>query len=100
MNASQTPYRLFAGVDIAATSFAASWTTGSAPHDRAVSFSQTADGFAAFHNRLLALGVPATQILVVLEATGTYWVMLATTLHRPSFMRSVVSVYPVVGSNS
>jgi transposase len=91
MKPSPAAYRLFARVDIAATTFAASWTTGGAPRERAVTFTQTPDGFTAFQNRLCSLGVPATEILVVIEATGSYWVALAVSLHEAGFVVSVVN---------
>jgi|SRR5579859_1159038 len=37
------------------------------------SFAQTAAGYALFRTRLSALGVPAAQTLVAMEATGLYW---------------------------
>src|SRR3954454_4701522 len=84
-------YRLFVGVDIAATSFAASWTTVGTLRERAVSFPQTPDGFAAFEERLRDKGIPPAEILVVLEATGSYWVALAVSLHQVGFAVSVVT---------
>ncbi len=71
MSVAPLAYRLFAGVDIAATSFAASWTTAGAPRDRALTFAQTPDGFTAFQDRLRLLGVPPAETLVVIEATGS-----------------------------
>jgi transposase len=91
MNPSPTAYRLFAGVDIAATTFAASWTSSGAPPERAVTFAQTPDGFRSFQDRLLILGVPSTEILVVIEATGSYWVALAVSLHEAGFAVAVIN---------
>jgi transposase len=91
MTTSPIAYHLFAGVDIAATTFAASWTSGGAPRDRAVTFAQTPDGFAAFQNRLRSLGVPEAQTLVVIEATLSYWVALAVSLHDAGFAVAVVN---------
>src|SRR5690349_11213743 len=47
MPAALLTYRLFADVDIAAATFAASWTTAGAPHQRAVTFTQTPDAFSS-----------------------------------------------------
>ncbi|MFL5801857.1 MAG: IS110 family transposase [Roseiflexaceae bacterium] len=91
MTASPATYHLFAGVDIAATTFAASWTSAGAPRDRAVTFTQTPDGFSAFQDRLRSLGVPAAETLVVIEATGSYWVALAVSLHDAGFAVAVVN---------
>ena len=84
-------YRLFAGVDIAATTFAANWTTGGTPRHKALTFAQTPDGFSAFQDHLHATDIPPEQTLVVLEATGSYWVALAVALHQAGFVVSVVN---------
>jgi transposase len=91
MNPSPVSYRLFVGADIAATTFTASWTSPGAPGERALSFAQTPDGFSSFQQRLCASGVPPAQTLVVLEATGSYWVALAVHLHQAGFAVSVVN---------
>jgi transposase len=91
MNTSAVSYRLFAGADIAATTFAASWTMAGAPRERAVTFAQTPDGFTAFQDRLRTLGVLPAETLVVIEATGSYWVALAVSLHAAGFAVAVVN---------
>ena len=75
------PYHLCVGVDIAATTFTASWMRNHAQAVRRVTFEQTAHGFRAFQQRLQATGVPPAATLIVLEATGRSWVGLAVTLH-------------------
>lgn len=84
-------YQLFVGVDIAATSFAASWMLARGVRERAVTFAQTPEGFAAFQERLQSLGVVPADTLVVLEATGSYWVALAVSLHTAGFAVSVIN---------
>ena len=91
MNSSALSYRLFVGVDIAATSFAAGWSLPSRPTERARSFAQSPDGFAAFQAALLATEVEPVQTLIVLEATGSYWITLAVTLHQAGYAVSVVN---------
>jgi len=91
MTLAPDPFGLFVGVDIAAVTFAAIWTSGGAPRDKALTFAQTPDGFRAFQDRLRTLGVPPAQTLVVLEATGSYWVALAVALHQAGFVVSVVN---------
>ena len=81
--------RLFVGVDIAATSFAAAWSVNGAPPQRARTFAQTPDGFAAFQAALATTGVETAQILIVLEATGSYWITLAVTLHQAGYVVSI-----------
>jgi transposase len=84
-------YRLFVGVDIAAASFAAAWSLAARPPERARSFAQSPEGFAAFQSALASTGVPADQTLLVLEATGSYWISLAVTLHQAGYAVSVVN---------
>lgn len=84
-------FQLFVGCDIAATSFAASWTRHGLPRERAHSFDQTPDGFVAFQNWLASTGHAPQATLVVLEATGSYWVRLAVTLHAAGYAVSVVN---------
>jgi transposase len=91
MTAAPLTYRLFAGVDIAAAAFTASWTVAGAPRERALTFAQTSDGFRSFQERLLSFGVMAAEILVVIEATGSYWVALAVSLHAAGFAVAVVN---------
>ena len=47
---------------------------------RSVQIAQSPQGHADLHAKLGAQGVPAAETLVVLEATGSYWITLATTL--------------------
>src|SRR5262245_32673318 len=93
MTATPSPptYHLFVGVDIAAASFAASWLRDRSPIERAHTFAQTPNGFAAFQTALAASGVPPAATLVVLEATSSYWITLAVTLHQAGYAVSVVN---------
>jgi hypothetical protein len=86
-----TAYRLYVGVDIAADTFtAASLLAGGAP---TVPFTgeQTPAGCAALQRRLQATAAPPAATLVVLEATGNYWVALAVTLHEAGYRVAVVT---------
>ncbi len=91
MNASPRSFRLFVGVDIAATSFAASWTTAPPFTAPARSFAQSPHGFAAFQAALASTIISAAETLIVLEATGSYWITLAVTLHQAGYYVSVVN---------
>jgi transposase len=84
-------YRCFVGIDIAATSFTTSWTTDGHTLPRALTYAQNPAGFAAFQRQLQATGCPPPQTLVVLEATGSYWVSLAVTLHEAGYAVAVVN---------
>ncbi len=86
----QPEYQLFVGVDIAAASFTATWSTATTDPIKPVTLSQTPDGYHQFHDQLGATGIPPAATLVVLEATGSYWVTLAVTLHQAGYAVSVV----------
>lgn len=91
MSAASPSVRLFVGVDIAAASFAAAWCLDGTPPTRARSFPQTPDGFAAFQAALATTGIAPDHTLIVLEATGSYWISLAVALHQAGFHVSVVN---------
>lgn len=84
-------YRLFVGVDIASRDFTASLVqetrTTREPHP----YPQTLPGFERFQKRLEEGGVAPADTLIVMEATGSYWVALATTLYHAGFAVSVIN---------
>lgn len=86
-----TTYQRFVGIDIAAKTFTAVSTTAGPPRDRARQFAQTPTGFAALMDHLCTTGVAPAQTLIVMEATGSYWVALAVTLHEAGYHVSVVN---------
>lgn len=88
---SPTPYQLFVGVDIAAATATVTWEGPAHPPARPLVIAQTPTGYASLQERLAATGIPAAQTLVVLEATGTYWIRLATALHTAGYPVSVVN---------
>ena len=89
MSGSSPLYQLFVGIDIAAASFMAAWLVPGHVPSAPRSFEQTPDGFAAFLKQLAATKVAPADTLVVLEATGSYWIALATTLHAAGYRVSV-----------
>jgi transposase len=84
-------YHLYVGVDIAAKTFVATWAFDPATTPKPVSFQQTEDGFTAFREQLGATGVTPNATLVVMEATGSYWVALAIALHQADYVVSVIN---------
>lgn len=88
----------FNGVDIAAKDFtAAILNTGNNVKPKLVpkTFSHNAEGFEKY---IQWLGdsdpdkvIPPCQQLVVLEATGSYWVALASALHAAGFVVAVIN---------
>jgi transposase len=79
-------YLLYVGVDIAAKTFMATWTLDPATAPKPVSFEQTEDGFTAFLQQLGATSVAPNATLVVMEATGSYWIALAIALHQADYV--------------
>lgn len=91
MTVSSLPYRLFVGIDIAAKTCAVSWMSASSTPSRAISIEQTPRGFAELQQRLSRLEPQPQAILVVMEATGTYWMRLATFLVEAGIAVSVIN---------
>lgn len=86
-----TAIHLYVGIDIAAETFTAAWLgpkgKPTAPFTRA----QTPAGYLALQQQLRATAVPPAATAVVLEATGSYWVALAVTLHEAGYHVSVIN---------
>jgi transposase len=91
MTASLPTYDLFVGVDIAAATATVAWQRQGAPLSRPLTIPQTPAGYAALSARLQASGVPPDCTLIVMEATGSYWITLATTLHQAGYAVSVIN---------
>jgi transposase len=83
--------QLAVGVDIAAKTFTACWTSDGKAYNRSKTFDQSPEGFSTFQAWLAETGVTPTATLLVLEATGSYWVKLAVTLHAAGYPLSVVN---------
>jgi transposase len=88
---SRSAYQLFAGADIAAATFTASWSRDAHSAVRPMTFPQTPAGFAAFQQHLDQTGIAPAATLIVMEATGSYWITLAVTLHEAGYVVSVVN---------
>jgi transposase len=84
-------YQLFVGADIAARSFTAAWGRPDQALSRPLRCEQSPAGYAALQTALVATGVGPAQTLVVLEATSTYWIQLASALHGAGYHVSVVN---------
>lgn len=80
-------YSLFVGVDIAAQTAVAAWIVPGEPVTRPITIEQS----ASLQEHLLAAGVAPADMLIVLEATGTYWLNLAITLVQAGFTISVIN---------
>jgi len=84
-------YDLFVGVDIAAATAAVAWQRPAAPRSRVLTIAQTPAGCAALIAQLQDTDVAPARTLVVMEATGSYWITLATTLHQAGYAVSVIN---------
>ncbi len=56
-----------------------------------ITVAQTAQGYATVCAKLATTGVAPAETLIVLEATGSYWITLATTLVEHEYHVSVVN---------
>jgi transposase len=84
-------YQLYVGIDIAAETFTASWLASGGTPTAPLAADQTPAGYAALQRRLRAVGVAPAETVVVLEATGNYWVALAVVLHEAGYRVAVVN---------
>jgi len=84
-------YQLFVGVDIAAVTATVAWQAAGGPAIRPFTIEQSSQGFLALERRLRATKHAPAQILVVMEATGSYWLSLATALADAGFAVSVIN---------
>lgn len=84
-------YRLFVGIDVSAATFTVAWMRAGACPSRAFSLDQAPAGFAELQRRLRAQETDSSAILIVMEATGSYWMTLATTLAAAGFALSVIN---------
>src|SRR4051794_81937 len=78
-------YQLFVGVDIAATTATVAWRGPRESAGRTITIEQSPQGFVSLQRRLVALGYAPADVLVVMEATGSYWLSLATALATAGF---------------
>jgi transposase len=79
-------------VDIAYRTFtAASLVPGAKPRRAQKPFEQTTQGFEHFVSHLHEEGIEPGAVLIVMEATGSYWVALATALVQAGFAVSVIN---------
>ncbi len=83
--------QMFVGVDIAAATFTAAWSRTDGPVSTPRTYAQEPHGFAALQAHLAATTVPSAETLIVMEATGSYWIALAVTLHAAGYRVSVIN---------
>ena len=81
----------FVGIDIGAKTVVARWRTPPGPSSPAAAFANTPAGLQALQAHLTTAGCVADQTLVALEATGSYWVTTAVTLHAAGYAVAVLN---------
>src|SRR5690349_16850194 len=84
-------YQLFVGIDVSAATATVAWMTPTGRPSHPLTIPQTPAGYASLHQHLKASGGKPEATLVVLEATGSYWITLATTLAEAKFAVSVIN---------
>ena len=84
-------YALFVGIDISATTAEVSTQRPRAKASRSFTIAQTPEGFNRLVHKLQATDHAPSHILVVMEATGSYWMSLATRLVHEGFRVSVIN---------
>ena len=84
-------HKLYVGVDVAAATVTAAWIALDEPLSAPITVAQTVSGYATLHARLAAPDIAPTDTLVVLEATGAYWITLATMLVERGYHVRVVN---------
>ena len=83
-------YALFVGVDIAAQTATVATQRPGTKASRSFTIDQTPDGYTSLLHQLQVTGSIPDQVLVVMEATGSYWISLATRLVHEGFAVSVI----------
>ncbi len=91
MSGAQAVYRLWCGIDVAAKTFTVSWTLNRSAFSQPITLLQTPDGIISLQQHLRELEILPSETLIVLEATGSYWVRLAVALHAAGYVLSVVN---------
>lgn len=81
-------YLHFVGIDIAAATFTAAWLVKGVWHH--ATFEQRRTDYGRLVHQLRQIA-PAEQTLIVMEATGSYWLALAWFLHEANFAVSVIN---------
>lgn len=86
-----TNYTLFVGGDVSARSVSLAWGTDEVSIGPAVTEAQSEEGYDKVVQRLRRERHDPAHTLVVLEATGTYWMRLAYRLHEAGFVVAVIN---------
>lgn len=81
-NNTGTSYQLYVGVDISAATATVAWMKPGNKVTRPFTIDQTPQGYFIFQQKIIEAGFTPESVLVVMEATGIYWICMATTRFR------------------
>ncbi|MBI5960344.1 MAG: transposase [Chloroflexi bacterium] len=84
-------FSLRVGIDISAQQVSATWGITPDEHRPVVEVEQSTKGYQQLIHQLHQTGNDPAHCQVVMEATGTYWMRLAYTLHDAGFSVSVIN---------
>jgi len=79
------------GIDISAQSVSYAWMDAAGDPSRTYTTAQTNSGHQRLISRLADLPVAPSQVEIVMEATSTYWIRLATRLHQNGYRLCVIN---------
>jgi transposase len=86
-----TEYSLYVGIDVSADSLSAQWVNEAGELSDLREFEQSKRGFGSLVKWLKSSQQVPGRTLVVMEATGVYWMELAHTLYKADYQVSVVN---------
>jgi transposase len=86
-----TDYTLFVGVDIAATTATVAWGQQVQRLSSPFTLQQTPAAWQSLVDKLRVLSPDPSLCLIVMEATGTYWMQMALYLYKAGFVLSVIN---------
>jgi len=84
-------YQCFVGIDISAQEASFAWASMDQVVSQARSLALNAEGLRLWIEAFSHLPAAPAETLVVMEATGTYWIRLALTLYRAGYIVSVIN---------
>jgi len=86
-----TPYKFFVGIDIAARTASVAFATSTTEVEPAFEITQSPRGFDKLIKRLEKLDYRPEEVLVIIEATGNYWLNLGHRLDQGGYAISVIN---------
>jgi hypothetical protein len=84
-----TTYAVYVGIDVSADEVSVQWLDDAGELSELRVFAQSKQGYRQLMKWLARSGQAAEKILVVMEATGVYWMALAHVLSTAGYQVSV-----------